>query len=171
MSFTLGPTSFEALDSIKKVAEKYGYRLFLTFRDIVVDATEMQEEFPDMYYNLKVKMMEEDMFMYGNDNDEEVKEWLQDVPQILGSSIEIELSPTSKAKEQKHHYMTYGNVSVWVDKLREEFSECVSTSSFDMKDPDVRINYPYRDGILIGCFGQHLEKYFGEEKITSHMTF
>jgi len=176
MSYLLGPTSFKALDRIRAVGEKYGYRLFINFDAIAVNSCDMKYDFEEMYDGVREYLIQNEIDEFMDIEDSTDREaYLEDLLEnndiITGDRINIQLEPTEKAERKDTLYMSFGEASVYIIRLEEEFRESLIRSFFDLKDPDVSLNYPYRPGIVIGCFGQHLEKYFGEENITSDITF
>ena len=121
MSFMLGPTSFKALDRIREVGEKHGYRLFINFDSIAVDSCDMKYDFEDMYQQVK-DMLEDyadDDYMDLDEEDKEdyIEELLMNEDTITGSRINIQLEPTENAERKDVLFMSFGDASVYIQRL------------------------------------------------------
>lgn len=154
MNITIGESNLETIKRIQELAKKHNGRFLFGFR------SGGDAEIP---HDILEWLKSEEILVKDEWDDYEYN--------VLGyqySSIWLEYHDDVKTM----HYMSftqeeYGLEGPSVQTTSQEDnwyadSKTTINSSFNLKDDDVHLGYPYRPGVVIGSFANHVAKLLGE---------
>jgi len=157
MNLTFGKASLETIKRIQELAERKEYYIIIGF-----DTWSSRDADKDIVRELKEQgIVVGDEFSYFE----------------TGSKFWLELH--RKDGKEKFDYLVYCETEYILEgsDIEGEYggfhsdTDTKITSSFDLKDATVHLNYPYRWGVILGCFANHVAKKLGEPNHVSDIVY